>query len=46
MGLVSDHYPVFADITFIKKHSVEDIENQVQIGVDRLPDTLVYEEDF
>ena len=46
MSLASDHYPVYADIAFAKKYAVEELKGQVQGGVDRLPDTLVYEERF
>lgn len=46
VSLASDHYPVYVDMAFAKKYAVEELKGQVQGGVDRLPDTLVYEERF
>ena len=46
VDLTSDHYPVYANITFTKKHTVKDIENQFQGSVERLPDAPIYEEVF
>lgn len=46
VSLVSDHYPVYTDITFKKKYAVDDIKDQTQVGVDRFPDSSIYEENF
>ncbi len=44
--LVSDHYPVYVEMTFVKKYEVEGVKSYAQSGVDRLPDALLFEEDF
>ena len=46
VAYVSDHYPVYVDMTFIKKYDVETIKSYAQTGIDRLPNEIIYEEDF
>lgn len=46
VDLVSDHYSVYANITFTKNYPIEDVKNQVQGAVELLPDAPIYEENF
>ena len=46
VNLVSDHYPVYAEITFAKRYNVEELKGKTQISLDRLSDTYIYEEKF
>lgn len=46
VAFVSDHYPVYVDMTFVKKYEVESIKNYAQSGIDRLPNETIYEENF
>ena len=46
VAFVSDHYPVYVDMTLVKKYDVETIKSYAQTGVDRLPNETIYEENF
>ena len=43
--LVSDHNPVYANITFKIKHAL-DLNDVVSGGLDRLPDDYIFQEEF
>ena len=46
VSMISDHYPVYTDMTFKKKYPVEELKDRVQGGLDRIPDASIYEEEF
>lgn len=46
VNLVSDHLPVYVDITFVRSYPENEIMEEVQGSIDRLPNTSIYEEEF
>ena len=43
--LVSDHNPVYVNMTFKIKHAL-DLKDAVSGGLDRLPDDFIFQEEF